>query len=83
MPSIVHYGWAESTPAMRGILARGAGMLRGNGSRRKKRSKKSAAPKKSKRARVAKGMAHLVKGSPAAKKRMAALRKLAAKARKA
>lgn len=82
MPSIVHYGWAETTPALRGVLARGAGLLRTTGRRRKKRAKKTAAPRKSKRARVAKGMAHLVKGSAAAKKRMAQLRKLAKKARK-
>lgn len=82
MPGITHYGWAESTAAMRSILAGGAG--RAVGTRRKRRSSKrakAAAPKR-RRKRAAKGKAHLVKGSAAAKKYMAKLRKKAMKARR-
>lgn len=82
MPLINHYGWAESTAAMRGILARGLNGVRRTKRASGKRKKSAASPKarKAKRARAKK--AHLVKGSAAAKKYMAKLRKKAAKARR-
>lgn len=73
MPSIVHYGWAESTAAMRNIL----GGSRMSGTKRKKRrAKKAAKPTtRSRKRRAKKGKAHLVKGSKAAKAYMAKIRR--------
>jgi len=74
MAGIVHYGWAESTAAMRNILG---GNQRIGTTRKKRRAKKaSKAPRARKRTkRASKGKkAHLVKGSAAAKRFMAKLR---------
>lgn len=82
MPGIVHYGWAETTPALRSVLARGAGMLRSSGRRRRKKANGVKKVRKAaKRAGKKAAKAYLVKGSAAAKRHMAKLRKLAKKAR--
>lgn len=73
------YGWSEQTPAGRAILARTPGM-RSAPRRRRRKAAKKAARKVAKRA--GKKAAKFVKGSPAAKRHMAKLRKLAAKARR-
>lgn len=78
---VIHYGWAESTPAMRALFAAGSGAMR----RVKRRAKRAASKvaRKVKRKASARGVAaRFVKGSPAAKRHMAKLRKLAARARK-
>lgn len=66
-------GMAQQAPAVRNRVARAA--RGGNGSGRRRRRKKSAAaPRARKRRRSAGG--RLKKGSPAAKARMAKLRKM-------
>lgn len=79
----IHYGWAETTPALRHILAGGVRSV----ARRVKRRAKKAVAKRAKKAIRSKSrslgkMAKFVKGSQAAKRHMAKLRKLAAKARR-
>lgn len=81
MPNLTMYGWAESTAAMRGILGRG--LSRGTGRRRRKarKAKASASAPRKRRRKAARGKAHLVKGSAAAKRHMAKLRKMAKRKR--
>jgi len=79
MPNLVHYGWSESTAALRGILG-GAQRAPRIGRRRRKAKASRAAPRRKKRAK--KGKAHMVKGSAAAKKHMAKLRSMAKRKRK-
>jgi len=71
-------GFAQQTPATKALLRSGNGPKRGGGARRK-RGKKKAAKRRPARARRAKSRAskvRLVKGSAAARRHMAKLRKM-------
>ena len=68
-------GFAQQTPATQQMFAR-AGRKGGKTTARRRRKKvKAAAPRKRKSVRKAKSKARLVKGSAAAKKYMASIRR--------
>lgn len=71
-------GFAEQTPANQSLLTRGGHSGNGGGGTRRRRKKKAAAPKprKKRAAKSSKRGGKLKKGSPAAKARMAKLRKM-------
>lgn len=71
-------GFAEQTPANQSLLTRGGHSGNGGGGGRRRRKKKAAAPKRRKKraSSKAKRGGKLKKGSPAAKARMAKLRKM-------
>lgn len=75
-------GWGQQSPAVQQIIRSGIGAVRSIASRvRKKRSKTAAGRKSKKRAtgsrkRASRSVARLVKGSAAAKRYMAKIRKL-------
>lgn len=71
-------GFAEQTPANQSLLTRGGHSGSGNGGTRRRRKKKAAAPKRRKKraSKSTKRGGKLKKGSPAAKARMAKLRKM-------
>lgn len=71
-------GFAEQTPANQSLLTRGGHSGNGNGGTRRRRKKKAAAPKRRKKraSKSTKRGGKLKKGSPAAKARMAKLRKM-------
>lgn len=79
-PPVLHQGAGHGTAAMRtmlGVAHGGAGATTRHRKAKGKKKRVSAAPRKARKARVSaarSGKAHLVKGSAAAKKRMAALR---------
>jgi len=83
MPQIAMQGWAQATPAMRAVMG---SVFRGSrtSSRRRSKRSKAATSKKPKRRKSSSSKQgnRFVKGSAAAKRYMAKLRKLAAKARK-
>lgn len=71
-------GFAEQTPASQSALTRGTGITNGGGGRRRKKKAKASAPKRRKKraSSSSKRGGKLKKGSPAAKARMAKLRKM-------
>lgn len=86
MTAIEQVGWGSQTPSMQALLARSWGAMGGRASvRRKKRSKKKGASVRVRRVgkrRSSSRPAHLVKGSLAARRHMARLRRLAKRARR-
>lgn len=76
----IQYGWAEQTPAARMTLSRAPG-ARTTAPRRRRRKAKAKTVRRAAR-RVAKRGGKFVKGSAAAKRHMAKLRKMAARARR-
>jgi hypothetical protein len=73
MAQSVQQGWNQATAAMQTTMARGVGGTRAAPRRRK--AKAAAAPKRRASARKTKRPARLVKGSAAAKRYMASIRK--------
>lgn len=79
----IQYGWAEQTPAIRNTLARAPGARSSAPRRRRRKAAAKTVRKAARRAKRAGGKAaRFVKGSAAAKRHMAKLRKLAMKARR-
>ena len=74
MAQSVQQGWNQATAAMQTTMARGVGGARAAAPRRRK-TKAAAAPKRRASARKTKRPARLVKGSAAAKRYMASIRK--------
>lgn len=71
-------GWSQQTPAVQTMLQQAFGTVRRTASRkRRKKATKSAAPRRRKASgsRKAKRPARMVKGSAAAKRYMASIRK--------
>lgn len=70
----VQQGWNQATAAMQTTMARGVGSARA-APRRRRKAKAASAPKRRASSRKTKRPARLVKGSAAAKRYMASIRK--------
>lgn len=68
-------GFAEQTPAAQSALTKGTGSM-SSGPRRSRKKKASAPKRRGKAKRAHKSGGKLKKGSPAAKRRMAKLRRM-------